>query len=350
MPKKNVKKFSQKRPVLLVTGMAGAGLSTAMKALEDLGYQAVDNLPLALVPELIAHKKGAGRPLAVGIDSRAWDFAASGLLSLAESLRKNPKIDFSLVFIDCQNATLQQRFTETRRIHPLAVDRPVIDGVKRDRKHTAPLQAASDIVIDTTDLKARDLRRLMGGHFALQRDGGMQVFITSFGFKHGVPRDADTVFDARFLDNPYWNKKLRPLSGRDKAVSAHIAKDRDYKEFFARVTHLLDLLLPRYVEEGRNYLTVAIGCTGGRHRSVHIAEELFRWAGKKKYNAALRHRDIDKEHAQETLPKSRAAKGASGKTSAHKAPSKSFAPSKAPAPVGRKAARGASPFKRRTKK
>lgn len=358
-------KKTQRRPVLLVTGMSGAGLSTALKALEDLGYHAVDNLPLALVPQLVAQKKGVSRPLAVGIDSRTWDFSDTNMLALAARLRHDKKIACSLVFVDCQDATLQQRFTETRRLHPLAVDRPVIDGVARDRRRMGPLRGAADIVIDTTDLKARDLRRIIDGHFTLDRDDGMQVFVTSFGFKHGIPRDADLVFDARFLDNPYWNKNLRHLSGRDKAVATHVKKDADYGAFFGRTTDLLGLLLPRYAQEGRNYLTIAVGCTGGRHRSVCIAEDMLRWSRGQGLNASLRHRDIDREdyaklknktQAPQSLALSKApapvgrkaARGAS-RPETKKQMSQSLAPSKAPAPVGRIAARGASQLKRSKK-
>lgn len=288
----------QTRPVLLVTGMSGAGLSTALKSLEDLGYQAVDNLPLSLLPALVAEKKGAGRPLAIGIDSRTWDYAAKTVLREVAALRRQAGLAVSLVFIDCQDAILQQRFTETRRLHPLAADRPVADGVAQDRLRTEPVRAVADVVVDTTDLAARDLRRIMAGHFALSREHGMLVFVTSFGFKHGLPRDADLVFDARFLDNPYWNKSLRHLSGRDRAVADYIRRDPDFAAFLARMTDLFEVVLPRYASEGRNYLTIAIGCTGGRHRSVLIAEEMFAWIDRQGFSVALRHRDIDRVHAE----------------------------------------------------
>lgn len=284
------------RPVLLVTGLSGAGLSTALKTLEDLGYQAVDNLPLSLLPALIAEKKGAARPLAVGIDSRAWDFSASTLAGLAVKLRRQKGIAFSLVFIDCQDVELQRRFTETRRVHPLATDRPVSDGVARDRARTAAVKADADVVIDTTDSSARDLKRQIAGRFALDSAAGMQVFLTSFGFKHGLPRDADYVFDMRFLDNPYWHRHLKKLSGRDAAVAAHIRKDAAYDDFATQIRAMLETVLPRFAADGRRYLTVALGCTGGRHRSVFAAEELFSWLGRAGYSTALRHRDIDKDH------------------------------------------------------
>ena len=262
------------RKILLVTGLSGAGLSTALKSLEDLGYKAVDNLPLALVDALLAQKEGRGQPVAIGIDSRTWDFSAAKILQKIDSLKKLKNTEAALVFINCDDQVLQQRYTETRRVHPLAVDRPVADGVLRERQLLQPVRKAADHVIDTSDIKAHDLRRLIDGLFALDDDRGLYVAVTSFGFRNGVPRDADLVFDVRFLDNPHWDAKLRPLSGRDKPVMDKISKDPEFKPFFKNLTGLLQHLLPRYDREGKNYLTIAIGCTGGRHRSVYLAERL----------------------------------------------------------------------------
>lgn len=275
------------RKILLVTGLSGAGLSTALKALEDSGYKAVDNLPLALVENLLKQKEGMNKPVAIGIDSRAWDFIAREFLKLQKKVRAG------LVFIDCQDNILQQRFTETRRVHPLAVDRPVRDGVALERRLMDPLKKKADYVIDTTDLKAHDLKRIIAGHFCLpEHRQGLRIFVTSFGFKHGVPREADMVFDMRFLDNPHWDPRLRPLSGLDAPVARKIGKDPHYRRFFKRFTGLLKPLLPRYDAEGKNYLTIAIGCTGGRHRSVFTAEQLTAFLNKTGWHAAVSHRDM----------------------------------------------------------
>ncbi len=287
------------RKILLVTGLSGAGLSTALKSLEDLGYKAVDNLPLALVDALLAQKEGRGQPVAIGIDSRTWDFSAAKILQKIDNLKKLKNTSAALVFINCDDQVLQQRYTETRRVHPLAVDRPVADGVLRERQLLQPVRKAADHVIDTTDIKAHDLRRLIDGLFALEGDRGLYVAVTSFGFRNGVPRDADLVFDVRFLDNPHWDAKLRPLSGRDKPVMDKISKDPEFKPFFKNLTGLLQHLLPRYDREGKNYLTIAIGCTGGRHRSVYTAETLAKWLGSKKVAAGVRHRDLEKWAAQQ---------------------------------------------------
>jgi RNase adapter protein RapZ len=283
-----------RRKVLLVTGLSGAGLSTALKALEDLGYSAVDNIPLALVDPLLKRREGQRRPLALGIDSRTWDFTPAAFLKKLAALRRDKGLQTGLVFINCQDNILQQRYTETRRLHPLAVDRPVGDGVILERLLLNPLRRAADLVIDTSDLKAHELRRLMEGHYKLAGDKGLFISVMSFGFKNGVPREADLVFDVRFLDNPHWDPKLRPLSGLDAPVAAKIGRDAAYRGFFRNLKTLLAPLLPRYDHEGKSYLTVAIGCTGGRHRSVFIAEELLRWLRQRGYSAAVRHRDLEK--------------------------------------------------------
>ncbi len=277
-----------KRKVLLVTGLSGAGLSTALKSLEDIGYKAVDNLPLALIDALLKQKEGKDSPVAIGIDCRAWDFSPQKLLHVKEDTGAE------LVFIDCQDSVLQQRFTETRRVHPMAVDRPVGDGVAFERRLMKPLVKSADYVIDTTELKAQDLKRILGGYFRTSDAHGLLVFVMSFGFKHGVPREADMIFDMRFLDNPHWDPKLRPYSGKDAPIIAKIGKDPHFIEFFDNFTGLLSPLLPRYDAEGKNYLTIAIGCTGGRHRSVFTAEKLFKWLDAEGWSVAVRHRDIDK--------------------------------------------------------
>ncbi len=288
-----------KRKVLLVTGLSGAGLSTALKSLEDMGYKAIDNIPIALVDALLRQKEGQGKPVALGIDSRTWDFVPQKLLRKLAELKKDKNLKAELVFINCQDNILQQRFTETRRTHPLAVDRPVTDGVIMERQMMTPVRKAADHVIDTSDIKAHELRRLMEGYFQLEADKGLLVSVTSFGFRNGVPREADLVFDVRFLDNPHWDPKLRPLSGLDAPVANKIRNDRAYTVFMKNVRRMLEPLLPRYDHEGKNYLTVAVGCTGGRHRSVFIADEIYRWLRKRGYNTTIRHRDLEKWAVQQ---------------------------------------------------
>ncbi|PWC55027.1 RNase adapter RapZ [Azospirillum sp. TSO22-1] len=284
-----------RRRVLLATGMSGAGLSVALKALEDLGYESVDNLRLSLVPALIAQGDPSHRPLAIVIDSRTRDFSVAAFLEQIESLKARPDLDVRLLFLDCGDEVLQRRFTETRRRHPLADDRPVPDGIQRERTLLHPLKQRADVVTDTTQLSIHDLRRLLAGNFSLDAQPALQVFVTSFSFRLGLPREADLVFDVRFLTNPHWDLALRPLTGRDPAVAARVESDPDFPAFFENLTGLLRPLLPRYNQEGKSYLTVAIGCTGGRHRSVFVAERLAEWLKGLGLKVALNHRDLERQ-------------------------------------------------------
>jgi UPF0042 nucleotide-binding protein len=284
----------QRTRVILVTGMSGAGHSTALKTFEDIGYEAVDNLPLSLLQSLAA-RPGAdvARPLAIGIDIRTRGFAADTFLAELERLAQQPELDVRLLFLDCDDEILFRRYTETRRRHPLTADRPVADSVRHERQMMMALRNRADLAIDTTMLTSADLRRLLKGHYALAQQGQhMAIFVVSFSYRHGVPREADLVFDVRFLDNPFYDPRLRPMSGRDAPVAEHIQRDPAFQPFFQGWTQTLEPLLPRYVHEGKSYLTMAIGCTGGRHRSVFVAERLAAWLAEKGYAVTLNHRDV----------------------------------------------------------
>jgi len=283
-----------RRRVVLLSGMSGAGLSTALKAFEDLGYEAVDNLRLGLIPTLVEDSALAGRPLAVAVDTRNASFSVDDMLRMDEQLSEKPELDVKLLFLDCSDEALQQRFTETRRRHPLAIDRPVTDGIKREREILWRLRDGADHVIDTSLLSLHELRRQIVGHYRPDNAAGLTIFVTSFSYRHGVPREADLVFDARFLANPHWDAKLRPLTGRDEAVADYIRRDPDYAAFTDNIIRLLLPLLPRYQQEGKSYLTLAVGCTGGRHRSVFIAEELSTLLAVHGYVVGIGHRDLDR--------------------------------------------------------
>lgn len=280
-------------PLLLVTGVSGAGKSSALKVLEDLDFEAVDNLPVSLIGRLIADGDFP-HPIAIGIDVRTRDFDADGFLREFDRLAGRPGMDVRLLFLDCDDEILGRRFVETRRRHPLADERPVSDGLAQERRLLARLRERADVLIDTSDMALKDLKRTMQGHFALHVGTGPTVFITSFSFRHGLPRDADLVFDVRFLRNPHYDPDLRPLTGRDEAVAAYISEDDGFRPFFDNLTRLLEPLFPRYAEEGKKYLTIAIGCTGGRHRSVFVAEKLNAWLQGKAPRLQLHHRDLDK--------------------------------------------------------
>lgn len=283
------------RPVVLITGLSGAGLSVALKALEDLGYEAVDNLRLSLLPALIAlEDTGAQRPLAVVVDSRTADFNADVLLCQLQQWVLRPDLKVRLLFLECSDEELQRRFTETRRFHPLARGRPVPDGIAHERVLLDPLRDRADVTVDSTALTIHDLRRQLGGHFRLEAAPALQVFVTSFSFRRGLPREADLVFDVRFLVNPHYDPALRPLSGRDERVAAVVAADADFGAFFQGLTQLLDLMLGRFRHEGKSYLTLAVGCTGGRHRSVVVAERLAAWLRTRGLAVGLSHRDLER--------------------------------------------------------
>jgi UPF0042 nucleotide-binding protein len=259
--------------VVLVTGLSGAGRSTTLKALEDVGYEAIDNLPVHLIPAIV-HEGGLDAPVAVGIDIRTRNFAVQPFLDALDRLRADPRLEVTLLFVDCEDEVLQRRFTETRRPHPLAQGRPLSDGLSAERRLTAPLRRRADLTIDTSTLAPHDLRRTIAAQLGLHAAGGMAIFVTSFSFKNGLPREADLVFDVRFLRNPHYDPELRPLTGRDRAVADYVAADPDFPEFFDGLCRMLRRLIPRYEGEGKSYLTIALGCTGGRHRSVALAERL----------------------------------------------------------------------------
>lgn len=285
------------RHVLLVTGLAGAGRSTTLKCLEDMGYEAVDNLPLDLLPLLLAGLGQAtlpdlSKPLAFGIDSRTSGFSSDRFIELVRKLKAEAALDVSLLFLDCNDDVLQRRFTETRRRHPLALDRPVADGIRRERTMMSSVRREADLMIDTSDAAISDLKTLLSGHFGIAARAEMAVTVLSFSYRQGLPREADLVFDVRFLENPHYNQLLKPLTGQDPAVGEAIASDPAFPGFFAALTSLLWPLLPGYEAEGKAYLTIAIGCTGGRHRSVFVAETLAGWLRKEGRFVTLRHRDL----------------------------------------------------------
>jgi UPF0042 nucleotide-binding protein len=289
--------MSEAKRVLLVTGMSGAGRTTALKSLEDLGWETSDNLPLALVDRLLASPPPPGdveddRPLAVGIDSRTRGFDAAAILKRIEALRSAGKLAIEILFLDCSGAVLVQRYSATRRRHPLALDRPAEDGIVQERELLRPLRDAADMLIDTSGHTTNSLQQEMRERFGGGRAAEPTLMVTSFGFSRGLPRGADLVFDCRFLRNPHWVPALRPGTGLDEDVAAYVRGDPVYEEAMSRFEDLLLLLLPRYAGEGKSYVTVAIGCTGGRHRSVHIADRIGRRLREAGFSPTITHRDL----------------------------------------------------------
>lgn len=285
------------REILLVTGLSGAGKSTVLKTLEDLGWETVDNLPLRLLDRLLGSPPAEGtedgaRPLALGIDARTRDFDPDRIVKRIKKLRDDHAYDIGTLFLDCGGAELERRYSETRRRHPLALDRPATDGIARERELLAPLRRWANRLIDTTDLSANELAQQVRTTFGGEGLGEPTLAVMSFGFARGVPRNADLMFDMRFLRNPHWDEKLRPGTGLDADVAAYVAADPAYEDAVSRIEDLLLLLLPRYRAEGKSYVTIAFGCTGGRHRSVHVAERVagrLRDAG---FSPTVGHRDL----------------------------------------------------------
>jgi UPF0042 nucleotide-binding protein len=260
-----------------------------------MGYETVDNLPATLVSALVQPDAARDRPLAIGIDIRTRDFGAAPVLATVDALRARDDLDFLVLFLDCDDETLLRRYSQTRRRHPLAHDRPVADGIAIERRRLAQLRDRADWVIDTTDLTEGDLRRELRSSFSLARTPAMAVIVTSFAYGQGIPRAADLVFDVRFLRNPHYLENLRDKTGEDAEVGAYIEGDPGYADFFRRLADFLEPLLPRYRAEGKSYLTIAVGCTGGRHRSVYIAEKLGAWLAGHGYRAAIRHRELERD-------------------------------------------------------
>ena len=278
------------RRLLLVTGPSGAGRTTATNALEDLGYEAIDNIPLSLVPNVIDQK--LDKSLALVVDARNRDFSVAAFLALLDRLRQMSRAWPEVLYLDCRTDVLLRRFSETRRRHPMAPkDHPSL-GIERENALLAPLKAQADFVIDSSDLSPHDLKKEVASWFAVGEAVPLTLSLQSFSYKKGLPRDVDMVLDCRFLRNPHWDQELRPLNGLDAAVVDYIQSDLRYDEFFQRSLDLIRFLLPAYQDEGKSHLCVGLGCTGGRHRSVAVAvnlgQALAKWGGA----VSIRHREI----------------------------------------------------------
>lgn len=300
-------------PILVVSGMSGAGKSTALRALEDIGYEAVDNLPLPLLPMVAQLHDRIAEPLAIGIDIRTRGFSVDELLLALDQIETDTGTRPQLVFLDCDDDALVRRFTETRRRHPLAADRPAADGIALERALIGPLRRRAADVIDTTVLAPGEFRRLMQELVQVKEGRSLlTVTVLSFSFRQGLPREADLVFDVRFLRNPYYDLSLRAFDGRTQGVAAYIQQDPDFGPFFANFKQLLAPLLPRYQEEGKSYLTIAFGCTGGKHRSVFLAEQTAAWLAENGWDAGIHHRELRDNRPARSRRDAAAREGAGG--------------------------------------
>ena len=290
---------SHPKSILLLSGLSGAGKTTALKTLEDMGWEVVDNLPLGLLDRLLdtplpaGHAGADDRPLALGIDARTRGFDANAIVQRIKALRDNHGHDVETLFLDCSGTELERRFAETRRRHPLALDRPAADGIARERELTEPLRRWATQVIDTTNFSSNALQQAIRDRFSRERLSDPVLTILSFGFSRGMPRNADLMFDMRFLRNPHWDEALRAKTGQDADVAAYIIADPAYEEAVGKIEELLKIVLPRYAEAGKAYITVAFGCTGGRHRSVHVAERVARYLQDAGFSPTVSHRNME---------------------------------------------------------
>ena len=281
--------------LLIISGYSGSGKTTVLRALEDIGYYTVDNLPVDLLPSFVHLVSTSGSALgraAMVMDIRGGDSVAS----YPQAIRslKDSGYNIQVVFLEASLETLQKRFSETRRVHPLDASLPLVEALSQERHLLEPLREAADIHLDTSDLGYHDLRKFAADRFGISGSGGkMLLSFVSFGFKNGLPKEADIVMDVRFLDNPFFVEELRYRDGRDPEVSSFVEHAEGTGEFLEHLRSFLEYLLPRYLNEGRGYLTVAIGCTGGRHRSVAIVERMSQYfRGSKPLWVQVRHRDL----------------------------------------------------------
>jgi len=280
--------------LVVITGMSGSGKASVLKAFEDLGYYCVDNLPVGLIPRFA---ELVGQSAEISRTALVVDVREGAQLESLPAIMKSVKriLPTRMIFLEADESVLLRRFSETRRPHPLGTDTPVKASLKTERAHLKPIRAIADFVIDTSRFNVHELRHYITERFQKQKtDRNLLVSCVSFGFRHGVPDDADLVFDVRFLPNPHFVPEFRPLTGHDAKVAKYIRSFPQTKEFIKRISELLVFLLPHYIHEGKSYLTISFGCTGGQHRSVMIAEEVAKLLRKSDYSVKVVHRDSPK--------------------------------------------------------
>ncbi len=286
----------QEHRIVLVTGPSGAGRTTTINALEDLGYEVIDNLPLSLVEHLT---EGAAlpRPVALGLDVRNRDFNATALIELIDRLTRNPAVALEVIYLDCRADELIRRYAQTRRRHPLAPSETPAEGIEREIDLLAPIRVRADVLIDTTEMSPHDLKAEIARWFTRGSSPRLAVSLQSFSYKRGLPRGVDMVFDCRFLANPHWDAALRDLDGRDPRVMAYVEADPRFAAFFAKLADLVQFLLPAQLQEGKAHLAIGFGCTGGQHRSVAVAEKLAKRLAEHGWPVAKRHRELERRSA-----------------------------------------------------
>ncbi|MBR9843552.1 MAG: RNase adapter RapZ [Rhodobacteraceae bacterium] len=282
--------------LVLVTGPSGAGRATAIKALEDAGYEAIDNLPFGLLERLFSGP-ALDRPMALGLDVRNRDFSQAALLRALDLLKQTEGLAPEVLYLDCQPDVLLRRYSETRRRHPLAPGESPLEGIAQEIDLLIPIRARADVLIDTSEMTPHALRAEIERWFAPESGQKLGLTVQSFSYKRGLPAGVDLVFDCRFLRNPYWDPALRMKNGLDPDVAAYVEADPRFATFFAKLTDMVDMLLPAYLEEGRSHVSIGFGCTGGQHRSVFTAERLAAALAQQGWQVSIRHRELDRQAA-----------------------------------------------------
>tara|TARA_Y100000589_G_scaffold331378_1_gene384656 strand:- start:1256 stop:2146 length:891 start_codon:yes stop_codon:yes gene_type:complete len=287
--------FKEKKKIrlILVSGPAGAGRTTAIRSLEDLGFEAIDNLPLDLVKSVLKPKK-ASEKIAIGLDTRGRDFSVEGLLGLLKSLKSLEHVDFELFYLSCTMEVLLRRYSETRRRHPLADGKSPHEGIEQELILLEPIRHKADILIETSELTPHDLKASIQKLFLKPGVNLLSISLKSFSYKRGLPRGTDITLDCRFLKNPHWQDELRDKTGLDSSVSEFVASDPKFSEFIERVTKLLLFLLPSFKEEGKSSVEIGFGCTGGIHRSVAVTETVAKKLAVSGWNVSIKHREIER--------------------------------------------------------
>ncbi len=279
--------------LVLVTGLSGAGRTTAIRALEDIGYETIDNLPISLLPNIVSSPSKPAR-IAVGLDTRNRDFSTHGVLEMLETLSRMPWLKVDLVFIQCSTEVLVRRFSETRRRHPLAPAESPIIGIERERDLLLPILVRADVLLNSSDMSPHEMRGEITSYYSTDSALGLAVSVQSFSYKRGLPRGVDMLFDCRFLRNPYWDANLRSLDGQNKSVQDYVKQDTNFNECYQKIRDLCLFLLPAYKDEGKTHFSIGFGCTGGKHRSVTLTELLANDLAHHGWQVSIRHREKER--------------------------------------------------------
>lgn len=284
----------QQTNIVLVTGPSGAGRSTAINVFEDLGFETIDNMPLSLLPGLLTGQP-SGRQIALGVDIRTRDFSVGAVLDIHEEIKRTEGFDSTILFLDCETDNLVRRYSETRRRHPLTPDDTPKFGIEQEKKLLSTLRLRADVLIETTNLSPHDLKQELKNWYGDADAGYLAITLHSFSYKRGVPRGIDMIYDCRFLNNPYWDKALRSMNGTDKEVADYVKADARFDEFYERLLGMCEFLLPAYIDEGKAHFSLGLGCTGGQHRSVCIAEVLGKSLADSGWHVSIRHRELERQ-------------------------------------------------------